>query len=233
MYSILVDITKCTGCEKCVSACVKTNNLDPARADYDRVVSKDGLSSSKYLSIIDMQDDRYARKSCMHCLEPGCVTACLVGGLTKSPEGPVVYDPDKCIGCRYCMLSCNFHIPRYEWEKTKPLMRKCEMCYSKVKGGEIPACVANCPNGALAFGERDELLKKAKNIINASGGRYINKVWGEHEMGGTCVLYISDVDLEKIGWPASHDESVAEVTEPLIEKNSCNWFVRGYKPFRN
>lgn len=218
MYSILVDVTKCTGCEKCVVACTAANNLNPEKSDYDRVAAKDGLSANRLLSLIEVENDKFARKSCMHCVEPSCVSACLVGGITKSADGPVIYDPDKCIGCRYCMLSCPFHIPRYEWDKQAPYIKKCNMCFEKLEAGGHPACVGACPNGALEFGERSELLSKAKSLIAADRSKYFNHVWGEKEFGGTSVLYVSDVGLDKLGWPEYDAKSIPEVTDPLIEK---------------
>jgi formate dehydrogenase iron-sulfur subunit len=238
MFSILVDITKCSGCERCVAACVKTNHLNLDKANVDRAMTKDGLSANRLVSIIKIDQGRFARLSCMHCLEPSCVSACLVGGITKSPEGPVLYDPDKCIGCRYCMLACPFHIPRYEWEKTTPFMKKCAMCYDKLQQGEIPACVKACPNNALVFGERNELLKRAHKIIKTKNSPYINHIWGEEEFGGTSVLYISDVDLVKMDWPKKASIAIPQLTEPLIQKTpfigltvaSClfglNWIIK-------
>jgi len=216
MFSILVDITKCSGCERCVSACVRTNNLDLDKANADRAIKKDGLSANRLLSIQKIDQGRFARLSCMHCLEPSCVSACLVGGITKSLEGPVLYDPDKCIGCRYCMLACPFHIPRYEWEETTPFIKKCAMCYNKLQQGEIPACVKACPNNVLTFGERNDLLIRARKIINTKNSPYINHIWGEKELGGTSVLYISDVDLTNLGWPKNAAIAIPQITEPLI-----------------
>ena len=132
MYGILVDVTKCIGCEKCVAACTERNGLNPWQADRDRAVTSDGLSEHRLCTVLKVGDGRFARKSCMHCLEPSCVAACLVGALTKTPEGPVVYDRSKCIGCRYCMLACPFHVPRYEWDETIPYMIKCDMCADRL-----------------------------------------------------------------------------------------------------
>lgn len=218
MFALLVDITKCSGCEQCVTACVKINNLDTDKADANRATVKDGLSANRLLSIIKIDKGRFARFSCMHCLDPSCVSACLVGGISKSPEGPVIYDPDKCIGCRYCMLACPFHIPRYEWDKTTPFMKKCALCYKELKQGGIPACVEACPNNALIFGERNELLHHARNITQGNNTKYLNRIWGETEFGGTSVLYISDVDLTAMGWPGEKTDAIPTLTEPLIEK---------------
>ncbi len=216
-YGILVDVTKCTGCEKCVHACIKANGLNPGKADYDRAVSKDGLSDNRFLSIVELKENRFARKSCMHCIEPSCVSACLVGGLTKTKEGAVVYDADKCIGCRYCMLSCPYGIPRYEWSKPVPFIKKCTMCYERLQKGSQPACVQACPYGAITFGNRNDLLRKAKSIVN-NNSNYMNHVWGEKEFGGSSVMYISDTDLSKIGFKGGIEESIPDMTVPLMEK---------------
>jgi len=214
--SILVDVTKCTGCEQCVAACVEANAGDPRRADLDRLTSRDGLSAERRATVSRVADGRFARKSCMHCLEPSCVSACLVGGITKDPDGPVIYDPAKCIGCRYCMLACPFHVPRYEWDETAPLMVKCDMCAERVDDGRDPACVAACPAGALTFGDRNELLAEAHRRLAGDRAGYIQHVWGEHEFGGTSVLYISDVDLATRDWPAASPGAIPHPTEPLF-----------------
>lgn len=215
---ILVDVTKCVGCEKCVVACIEKNHLNLEKSYFDRVTSRDGLSADRLLSINKVAEGRFARLSCMHCLDPACVSACLVGAITKTAEGPVIYDPDKCIGCRYCMLACPFHIPRYEWNATKPFMRKCTMCYDRLEENELPACVQACPHKAIVFGERRELLNRAHAAINSNRGKYLNYVWGEKEYGGTSVIYISDVDLAKIGWQSEPATPIPDFTQPLIDK---------------
>ncbi|MBN1212295.1 MAG: 4Fe-4S dicluster domain-containing protein [candidate division Zixibacteria bacterium] len=238
MLGILIDTTKCTGCEKCVMACINDHRLDSLKAETDRAVTRDGLSANRWATIMKVDDGRFARKSCMHCIEPSCVSACLVGGITKEPDGPVVYDPDKCIGCRYCMLACPFHVPRYEWDRTVPFMRKCDMCFEKLKLGQPPACVAACPNQVMQVGKREDLLKTAHRLIDGSNSGYLPHVWGESEFGGTSVLYISDVDLAALGWPETTLEPIPSLTEPLISKTpfiglgvaasilSINWIIR-------
>ena len=238
MNAILVDVTRCTGCERCVNACVEENGLDPVQAQVDRATTKDGLSENRLLSVPKVAPGRFARLSCMHCLEPACVSACLVGGLTKTPEGPVIYDAEKCIGCRYCMLACPFHIPRYEWDEPVPFVKKCTLCIDRLSEGKVPACVEACPNETLTFGDRDKLLREAHHRIAVSRDRYIPRVWGEEELGGTSVLYVSDVDLGILGWPQEEAEAIPHLTEPLIAKTPAiglgvmgsllgiNWVIR-------
>jgi formate dehydrogenase iron-sulfur subunit len=136
------------------------------------------------------------------------------------------------------MLACPFHIPRYEWEKTIPFMKKCTMCYDIQQQGKIPACVEACPNKALLFGERTKLIHRARKLIHKENSTYINHIWGEKEFGGTSVLYISDVDLQKLGWPQKASVAIPQLTEPLIKKTpfvgltvaSClvglNWIIK-------
>jgi formate dehydrogenase iron-sulfur subunit len=238
MYSILIDVTRCVACEKCVVACTKNKGLDPWQADKDRAVASDGLSEHRLSTVLKVADGRFARKSCMHCVEPSCVSACLVGGLTKTPEGPVVYDREKCIGCRYCMLACPFHVPRYEWDKTIPYMVKCDMCSDRLFQNRPPACVEACPEKALQFGDRNRVLSEARALIQRNPGRYLNRIWGQEEFGGTSMMYVSDVGLEALGWPAGGAAPIPSLTEPLIHKTpfigtgvavgllGLNWIVR-------
>jgi len=102
----------------------------------------------------------------------------------------------------------------------------------------VPACVEACPNDALKFGNRDVMLREAHRTIATGRGRYIDRVWGEHEFGGTSVLYISDIDLGVAGWPDPETESIPSFTEPLIAKTpfigmgvmssllGVNWVIR-------
>ncbi len=217
MKAILCDVTRCVGCEKCVVACTETNRFGPEHFAARR--QADGLSSRRALSIVQVGPRAYARKACMHCVHPACVDACLVGAIRKTPEGPVVYDAEKCIGCRYCMLACPFGIPRYEWDKALPFVVKCSMCADRQAEGKQPACVEACPHDAVVFGDRDELLAEAHRRIESKPGRYVPHVYGEDEAGGTCVLYISNVELDALGWPGEMgDEPMAARTWPVMNK---------------
>ena len=193
--AILTDVTKCIGCEQCVTACKTENNTgkDSSRRWLHRF---NDLSSTRLTTIL-RKEGRYVRQQCRHCLEPACVSVCPVGALQKTSEGPVVYDPDICMGCRYCMMACPFGIPRYQWEKSVPLITKCTMCYQKISDGDLtqPACTEACPTQATIFGDRKNLLKIARDRLKKHPDNYIQKIYGEKEVGGTSVLYISDVDL--------------------------------------
>ncbi|MCG6962030.1 MAG: 4Fe-4S dicluster domain-containing protein [Acidobacteria bacterium] len=201
-FAILTDVTRCIGCEACVEACQKTNGTGddaPHRWQPD----PNALSSSRWTTLAHTREGRFVRVHCRHCLDPSCVAACPVGAMRRTPQGAVVYDPEICMGCRYCMIACPFRMTRYEWSSAVPKVRKCILCYQKVMSGELeqPACTAACPTKATVFGEREALLAEARRRLAAEPERYIQHIWGEHEVGGTSVLYLSDVPLDEAGWP--------------------------------
>jgi len=187
--AILIDTTLCTGCEECVAACKRENDLgeDLPRPGQGAV---DGLSATRFCTILRRPEHRFVRQQCRHCLEPACVSACLVGAMQKTPEGPVIYDPQKCMGCRYCLVACPYGIPRYEWSDRVPYVRKCTLCYPRLKQGMPPACVESCPEKAALFGPREELLDEAHRRLRAGRGKYVPRVSGEREVGGTSIRYI-------------------------------------------
>jgi formate dehydrogenase iron-sulfur subunit len=190
MKGMLIDVTKCIGCGACRDACRVKNGL-PESNDTD-------LSERTY-TVVKTSGDLNYRRMCMHCLDPTCASVCPVGALRKSPLGPVTYAAEKCMGCRYCMVACPFSVPRYEWSKALPLVRKCNMCADRVAVGGTPACAEACPVGATIFGERDELIKEARARIVAEPLKYVRRVYGRDEVGGTSVLYLSPVPFEQIG----------------------------------
>jgi formate dehydrogenase iron-sulfur subunit len=213
---ILTDVTKCIGCEQCVAACKKINNL-PAEDPPPRIGSTpDGLSADRWTSVVRKPDNHFVRKQCRHCLEPACVSVCPVGALKKTPEGPVTYDKSICMGCRYCMMGCPYGIPHYEWDSVAPSVRKCIMCYQNLKSGKIsePACVTACPEKATIFGTREQMIAEAHKRLAAEPNKYIQRVWGEKQVGGTSVLYIADISLDFLGW----DDSRQLTDQPLPEK---------------
>lgn len=188
--AILIDITKCIGCLSCEKACKEIHGFP---SDTEAKLSPTALT------IVEEHGDRYVRRLCMNCQDPACASACLVGALKKTDLGPVTYDSSKCIGCRYCLVACPFNVPRYEWSKLVPFVKKCDMCYQRQAKDELPACVEACPVQASIAGWRDEILEEAqKRIILDS--KYVKRIYGAEEVGGTSVFYISDVPFENLGF---------------------------------
>lgn len=187
---ILFDSRLCIGCAACSEACRETHHLSGKLNPLD-------LDADNF-TVLKRVDGYKVRNLCRHCLKPACASSCPVGALKKTPEGPVVYDANKCIGCRYCFVACPYRIPRYQWNSTRPQVRKCDFCVERQKQGEATACADACPAEATVFGERAELLKEAHARLEAEPQWYFPNVFGETEGGGSSVLIItSPVIVEK------------------------------------
>ena len=161
--AILYDGTLCIGCRACEEACSKKWGLDYSQS----IAAEEKLSERKVTAVVT-RGEKFARRLCMHCVEPTCASVCPVGALRKTALGPVVYDEDRCMGCRYCMLACPFQVPAYEWSKVLPKVRKCDMCYQRQVAGKPTACSEACPTGATKTGDRDALIAEAKQRLVAS-----------------------------------------------------------------
>jgi len=206
---ILFDSVLCIGCRSCEAACNKVNELPPpARPFTDKaVLNETRRTTAKAYTVVNKYPDQihpkknlYRKIQCNHCLEPACASVCFVKAFKKTKEGPVIYDPSVCVGCRYCMIACPFEIPAYEYDKAfTPRVMKCTMCYPRIIEGKLPGCVEACPTEALTYGKRTDLLLIARERLRKYPHRYIQHIYGEHEMGGTNWLYLSGVPFKHIG----------------------------------
>jgi Fe-S-cluster-containing dehydrogenase component len=153
---------------------------------------------------------------CMHCDHPACVSACIVGAFSKQENGSVIWDTNKCIGCRYCIVACPFQVPTFEYQKAlEPRIMKCDFCFERTKEGLLPACVDICPVEALTYGKRYDLVKLAHKKINENPERYIDHVYGEHEVGGTSWMYLANKDFDKLAFPVHGDKPAPGASESL------------------
>lgn len=210
----LIDISLCTGCRKCEKACAETNKLpEPFMIDQNGKGYRTETDIDSFTVVSEYKTDLegvspptnepgkvFVKRQCMHCLQPACAAACLVKAMYKTPDGPIIWRGEKCMGCRYCMLSCPFDVPKFEYGSINPRIRKCVLCYeTNIQNNKVPACVQACPVEAIEFGERAKLLDIAKTRIY-SDPKYVRYIYGENEAGGTGVLYISKVPFEQIGF---------------------------------
>ena len=223
---MLVDVTECIGCRKCEFACAKQNGTSDAPLEAyedESVFAVSRRMEHDAFTIVNRIDNpeqpekpMYIKHQCMHCLEPACVSACLVKALQREENGTVSYDAWKCMGCRYCMVACPFQVPAYEYEDAfTPRVRKCTLCYERVQGGDVPACAAMCPPMAITFGQRSDLLELAHEKIAQHPERYVDHIYGEHEVGGTAWLYLVPRSIEDLGFLKLGDDPVPSLTENL------------------
>jgi formate dehydrogenase beta subunit len=214
---LLYDATVCIGCKACVSACTTANGLIPDTERSGGLWQMPTDLNAQTKNIIrlyqsaDGSEHSFIKRQCMQCIDPACVSGCPFGALTKGDKGIVEWKANRCIGCRYCEISCPFDVPRFEWAKFNPKIVKCELCRHRLADGQQPACTSVCPTGAVIFGTRQQLLVEAKRRIAAHPGKYFeNRVYGEYDLGGTQVLYLSHVPFDKLGLPVDGNESRAE-----------------------
>ncbi len=207
--AFLIDMTKCTGCRGCQVACKQWNQLEAEKTEF---FSGEGYQNppamSEYtftrIKFRDYQKNgqnefAFYKEMCMHCEDPACASVCPVGAFEKTAEGPVVYKADRCIGCRFCMIACPFGVPKYEWSKGLPLVKKCTGCYERVVEGLQPACATACPT-AITYGNRDEMIKIAEERLAKHPDKYIHKVYGKEEAGGTSVIYLTSLPFDELGF---------------------------------
>jgi len=219
---MLVDVTECVGCRSCEAACNKANNLPKPDVPFDEksVFEEKRRPTSSAYTVVNRYSapekpgtPMYRKVQCNHCNEPSCVSACPVRAYTKTPEGAVLYNKDLCFGCRYCMVACPFYAPAYDYESAlDPRIVKCTLCYGRLKKGGIPACAEACPVEAIKFGKRKDLIKLARKRILVHPDRYIDQIYGEHEVGGTSWLYLSGVPFERLDFPVDLPD------KPLVEQ---------------
>jgi formate dehydrogenase iron-sulfur subunit len=210
--AILYDSTLCIDCKQCEKACAEHHNLP-----YNEHVADEERLSAHKLTYVMARGDRFMRHLCMNCQDPTCASVCPVAALRKTPEGPVTYDASRCIGCRYCMLACPFGVPKYEWGKLLPRVRKCDMCADRVAAGRPTACAEACPTGATKFGDRDELIAEARSRIAKAPDQYVHHIYGLEEAGGTSVLLLSSIPFDQFGLRAP-DEPLPALTYRVLSE---------------
>jgi Fe-S-cluster-containing dehydrogenase component len=201
---VLVDTTRCIGCRSCERACSVAHDLPVPDIDNDGALASVRDTSDKQWTVVNRfttpKGDIFVKKQCMHCWQPACGAACLTNAMYKTQEGPVIWRPGKCMGCRFCMVSCPFDIPKFEYNSWNPKLQKCSMCAERLEVGLRPACVEACPTDTLMFGSKRELMEVARVRVYSHPEHYVHKVYGEYEVGGTGWLYLAAVPFEELGF---------------------------------
>lgn len=201
---ILVDTTRCIGCRACEVACSEEHDLFVPDVLHDGALEEFRKTSVKQWTVVNKfqtdKGDVFVKRQCMHCYQAACAAACPTEAMKQTGNGPVIWRGGKCIGCRYCMTSCPFEMPKFEYNEWNPKIQKCTMCYERLEAGEKPACVEACPTETLIFGTRVKNLEIARHRIYSHPDEYVHHIYGEHEAGGTGYVYLSAVPFDQIGF---------------------------------
>ncbi len=193
-WAMVVDQKKCSqakeGCQDCVEACNIAHNIphfdDPKdevkwiwRAPFENAFPGQG---NEYL-------EEFIKKSlknapfmvlCNHCDNPPCVRVCPVKATFRRPDGIVVMDYHRCIGCRFCMAACPYGARSLNWRDPRPhikkenpeyptrtrgVVEKCNFCSERLAVGLQPACVAACKDKALIFGDLEDPNSEIREVL--------------------------------------------------------------------
>jgi Fe-S-cluster-containing dehydrogenase component len=205
---VLCDTTRCIGCRSCEVACSRVHSEElhgfVPDINNDNALEKIRDTSDRQWTVVNRfkteKGDVFVKRQCLHCWQPACAAACLVNAMHKTKNGPVTWDGDKCMGCRFCMVSCPFDIPKAEYLSWNPRIQKCNLCYERLQQGKKPACVEACPTDTLMFGTKRQLMEIARHRVYSHPDKYVHQIYGEHEAGGTGWLYLSAVPFDQIGF---------------------------------
>lgn len=201
---ILVDTTRCIGCRACEIACAEEHDLFVPDVVNDGAFEQVRKTSEKQWTVVNKfeteKGDVFVKRQCMHCYQAACAIACPTEAMKQTDHGPVIWRGNKCIGCRFCMVSCPFEMPKFEYDEWNPKLQKCTMCFERLEEGQKPACVSACPTDALMFGTRVKNLEIARHRIYSYPDQYVHHIYGEHEVGGTGYIYLSAVPFDQIGF---------------------------------
>ena len=216
---LLYDATICIGCKACVAACAEANNTPPdTRGDALHQAPSDLNDVTRNIIKLYKPEDgsafSFVKRQCMHCLDPACAAGCPFQALHKDPEtGVVTWTAEKCIGCRYCTITCPYHIPRFQWVGFNPRVTKCELCNHRLDAGSnrdaprVPDWSGDLRAARLCCCSKPSAA--SRTIPNRY---YQNRVYGEIDNGGTQSLYLSRVPFAKLGLPEIGPESVPAKT---------------------
>lgn len=210
----LIDTTLCTACRGCQVACKQWNELPGLPTKQTGTYQNPPDLQWNTWTLIRFQEYEnrangdfkwlFRKDGCMHCTDAACVKVCPSGALYYTDFGTVGLNSEKCIGCKECTIACPFHVPKYSHATDK--IYKCDLCASRLRMDQQPACVKSCLTGALSIGPKDRMIKKAYARVKELGGDA--NVYGDKFVGGTHVMYILS---EK---PAVYDELPERPTVP-------------------
>ncbi len=151
----------CSGCKTCQIACKDKNDLATSinwRRVYEVTSGDWERKGNAWISNVKAYN---ISMSCNHCEDPICMRSCPAKAIRRSEQGIVLIEESKCMGCKYCEWTCPYSAPQFN--KSKGIMSKCNLCFDYVEKDKNPSCVDACPTRALDFGDYEKLNHKYTN----------------------------------------------------------------------
>ena len=150
-YGFYFDSDRCIKCKSCEVACKQWKGI---KANTIKLRKVEEITNGIFPDVKRC----FFSISCRHCAKAPCIAVCPTKAIVERPDGIVIVEQDKCIGCRACLEACPFGAPQFG---NDGLMQKCDMCFDRVDHGQIPICAATCPTRALSWGTIDKLTDLA------------------------------------------------------------------------
>jgi Fe-S-cluster-containing dehydrogenase component len=163
-YALVIDTTKCTGCQACVQACNLRNEL----ADEQSYIRGE-VQGDEHLTW-------YLMVQCQHCADPPCATVCPTNATYVRDDAVVLIDEKLCVGCKYCIYACPYDARIYD--PARGVADKCWLCLDWVLGGGEPACVQACIPGARLFGRLDDVNSEVRKLVDSGQAKPLHPEFG-------------------------------------------------------
>lgn len=218
--SMLIDVSKCMGCRGCQVACKQWNQHKAEKTRFTGTYQNPPRLSGETWTLVQfIEPDDYdsnprwlfRKQQCLHCTDAVCAKVCPTGAIRKRENGIVYINQGICTGCKACVETCPFHVPKFD--HVTGTARKCWLCSDRVENGLKPACATACPTGAVRFGSRAEMLAVARERqqVLANQG-FAPRIYGEKELGGQHAMYLLPENASIYGLP----ENPRKPTEKII-----------------
>jgi Fe-S-cluster-containing dehydrogenase component len=164
-YAMVVELKKCFNCKGCVVACRAENRVPLP-------VSRNWIEESGVRGKYPFLGMTFEPAACNHCEDPPCERVCPTGATFRSPEGIVLVDNRKCVGCKYCILACPYDARSVN--RRDRVIEKCTFCKHRLPEGRIPACVETCMGHARHFGDILDPNSEVSRLL-AEKDRFVKK----------------------------------------------------------